>query len=277
VKEIQTKTILLVGAIAFVILAFYLNSSGYDKGKSTITPATSITTIPVDNGIVDSDDIVSINYIGSFPNGTVFDTSYEDLAKEAGVYNPIRQYGLVTFTVGFGGLLPAFEEAIMGMKEGEEKIITLEPEQAYGYYDESLIRVEARMQISPRIQNVSPEKFASEIGLEPEVGLIFNTPNDTAYALTWPMTIMTVTDDYIYFRHDPEENTEFTTVFGPATVRATDDELIINVNAKDGKIVTLYGPAMVTVDEKNYTVDFNHELAGKTIMFKINVESITEQ
>jgi FKBP-type peptidyl-prolyl cis-trans isomerase SlyD len=43
---------------------------------------------------------------------------------------------------GYGGLLDALEQALEGKHAGEEVRLQLEPEQAFGEYDASLIRVE---------------------------------------------------------------------------------------------------------------------------------------
>lgn len=44
------------------------------------------------------------------------------------------------FKVGENQILPAFEEQIMGMSEGEEKSFTLEPAKAYGDHNPALIQ-----------------------------------------------------------------------------------------------------------------------------------------
>jgi len=43
---------------------------------------------------------------------------------------------------GYGGLLEALAQALEGKRAGEEVRVQLEPEQAFGEYDASLIRVE---------------------------------------------------------------------------------------------------------------------------------------
>jgi len=43
---------------------------------------------------------------------------------------------------GYGGLLEALERALEGKRTGEEVRLQLEPEQAFGEYDPSLLRVE---------------------------------------------------------------------------------------------------------------------------------------
>lgn len=98
-----------------------------------------------DNGIgegrtVKSGDTVQVDYVIKFENGTVFDTSIEDVAKEAGIYNAQRAYVPLNITVGSGQVIEGFDEGLIGMKEGEEKTLTIPPEKAYGEYNESWVQ-----------------------------------------------------------------------------------------------------------------------------------------
>ncbi|MFH1403293.1 MAG: FKBP-type peptidyl-prolyl cis-trans isomerase [Candidatus Altiarchaeota archaeon] len=272
------KLIVAVIIVLFIAFAVLLFQKGYDMGGETpVAIPTSPTTLPADNGVADDNDVVSVNYVGMFTNGSIFDTSYEDKAKEAMVYNPLRTYSPITFTLGAGAFLPEFENAVKGMNVGEEKTVTLTPEEAYGYPDPRLIKTESKKQVSERVQNATIETFESIVGLEPEVGMIFNVSNSTDYFWSWPMTVTGIENETVYFRHDPPEGLTFETVFGDVNISTTDDELIAYVDAQQGKVVTIYGPARVIVDEENYTVDFNHELAGQTIVFTIKLESLVKQ
>mgnify|MGYP000061845617 CR=1 FL=1 len=62
---------------------------------------------------------VKIEYTGTFEDGTVFDSS-EKHGK------PLE------FEVGAGQVVPGFDQAVEGMEEGEEKEITIKPEEGYG-------------------------------------------------------------------------------------------------------------------------------------------------
>ena len=104
---------------------------------------------PVGIGIGDCADV---NYIGRFVNGTVFDTNYEDVAIEHGLYNETRDYEPqkvfvnpnqdLTLPEGYGNyssyFVTGFLNGLVGMKEGETKNVTLPPEDAYGDWNESL-------------------------------------------------------------------------------------------------------------------------------------------
>lgn len=77
-------------------------------------------------------DNVSVDYIGTFPDGKVFDTSVEQVAKDHGMHNPERNYEPLDFSVGAHQVVPGFENAVIGMKIGETKDVTILPAEAYG-------------------------------------------------------------------------------------------------------------------------------------------------
>lgn len=87
-------------------------------------------------------DIIQVDYIGTFENGTVFDTSIKEEAVKAGFvlrdsYNPL------TFTVGDHHVIKGFEDGVLGMKEGQEKVLVVKPSEGYGEFNPSaLVKVE---------------------------------------------------------------------------------------------------------------------------------------
>ncbi|MCK5343896.1 MAG: FKBP-type peptidyl-prolyl cis-trans isomerase [Candidatus Heimdallarchaeota archaeon] len=82
--------------------------------------------------IAKNGDKVRVHYLGKFPGGKVFDTSLEKEAIKAGIYNRSHDYKPLEVTLGSGKVIKGFNDAIVGMKPGEEKTVTLPPEQAYG-------------------------------------------------------------------------------------------------------------------------------------------------
>ncbi|AKB82237.1 FKBP-type peptidyl-prolyl cis-trans isomerase SlyD [Methanosarcina barkeri 3] len=92
-----------------------------------------------DSRIVKSGDTVKVDYTGKLEDGTVFDTSREDVAKQAGIYVEGREYAPLTFVVGSGQVIQGFDEGVIGMKVGEEKTLKIPPEEAYGEYDKAKI------------------------------------------------------------------------------------------------------------------------------------------
>ena len=88
---------------------------------------------------VEAGDNVTVDYIGWFNNGTIFDTSIASVAQDAGIYHPLRDYTPMSFIAGSGSMISGFDNATMGMKVGESKNVTLSPAEAYGEYDPEMI------------------------------------------------------------------------------------------------------------------------------------------
>lgn len=80
-------------------------------------------------------DTVVVDYTLMLEGKKVADTSIEGVARAANIYNPKRDYTPINITIGAGKFLPGLEDALFGMKEGEQKTVTLPPERAYGQYD----------------------------------------------------------------------------------------------------------------------------------------------
>lgn len=58
---------------------------------------------------------------------------------EKQIFDQTSQGNPATFQVGVGSLIKGFDDALIGMKEGEQKTIEIPPAQAYGEYDEKLV------------------------------------------------------------------------------------------------------------------------------------------
>jgi peptidylprolyl isomerase len=70
-------------------------------------------------------DSVKINYTGKLVDGTIFDTSAGQKPLE--------------FTIGSGSVITGFEEAVLGMAEGESKNVTIPVDKAYGPHNEQMV------------------------------------------------------------------------------------------------------------------------------------------
>ena len=75
---------------------------------------------------------ITFDYAAGFDNGTLYDTSFENAAKKAGIYNPNKVYEPITIVFNKGSLFPGLEEALLGMKADEIKNIRIPPNKAYG-------------------------------------------------------------------------------------------------------------------------------------------------
>ncbi|MGM0770751.1 MAG: FKBP-type peptidyl-prolyl cis-trans isomerase [Halobacteriota archaeon] len=177
-------------AILLVILAFIVLISGCASNSGD-----------QEDTMVKEGDNITVNYIGQLEDGTIFDTSLEEIAKEAGQYNPQREYSPLGFTVGAGQMIKGFDDGVIGMEIGEERTITIPAAEAYGEYNEELV------------QPIEIGKL-KEMGIEPEVGMALYT--------------------------------------------------------QQGQV------SVAKMNDTHAFIDYNHQLAGKTLVIKINLLSVED-
>ena len=75
-------------------------------------------------------DRVKVHFTGYLEDGTVFGSTMGEAPFE--------------FIIGEKNMLTGFEQAVIGMKKGDTKTITLSPEEAYGLHKKELVTVMQR-------------------------------------------------------------------------------------------------------------------------------------
>jgi peptidylprolyl isomerase len=138
---------------------------------------------------VKTGDTVQVHYTGKLETGEQFDSS--------------RGRDPLQFTLGNGELIPGFENAVIGMKVGDEKTVRIPSNDAYGPYMEEMKLVIDRAKI--------PEDLELKVGLN-------------------------------------------------LTLQGTDER---KLNVK-----------IVDIAENTVTMDANHPLAGKDLLFDIELMNI---
>jgi len=76
---------------------------------------------------VEKGDKIKVEYVGTLEDGTIFDSSENHGAP-------------LEFEVGAGQLIKGFDNGVVGMKIGEEKEITIQPEEGYGQYNPDFLK-----------------------------------------------------------------------------------------------------------------------------------------
>jgi peptidylprolyl isomerase len=71
-------------------------------------------------------DTVRVHYHGTLEDGTVFSSTYEE-------EEPFE------FTIGKESVLPSFEEALIGMQEGDTATVSVAPEDGYGQHKREFV------------------------------------------------------------------------------------------------------------------------------------------
>lgn len=149
-------------------------------------------------------DTVTLEYTGRTADGTVFDTSRESVADEAGLADAQsdREFTPITVEVGAEQLIEGLEDALLGLEEGEAPTVEIPPAEAYGEWSEDEVR------------EFETAEFEDMVGEQ--------TPEEGAYLET-----------------------------------------------REGGLAQI-----MHVDEDVVKVDFNHDLAGETLAFDVEIVSV---
>ena len=104
---------------------------------------------------IDDKDFVKLNYTGKVKEtGDVFDTTYEDVAEEAGIKNENKDYHPMILAVGSTQLLSKLHDEIKKMDVGEKQTVEIPCEEAFGKRDPSLIQLIPMKEFKK--QNIKP-------------------------------------------------------------------------------------------------------------------------
>ncbi|MFB6136641.1 MAG: peptidylprolyl isomerase [Halobacteriaceae archaeon] len=146
-------------------------------------------------------DSVTLEYTGRLDDGTVFDTSREAVAEEAGLaeQQADREYDPLTVEIGEGQIIEGLEDDLVGMEEGDSASISVPPESGYGERTEERVVEYDRAEMDEALGDEQPREGMHVRGQGGQVGEI------------------------------------------------------------------------VAVDEESVAIDFNHELAGETLTFDVEI------
>ena len=147
-------------------------------------------------------DFVRVNFTGKIKEtDEVFDTTYDEIAQEAEIFDENKTYKPIPIVVGGNHLLPAIEKEIVGLEAGDRKTVEVESDNGFGPRD-------------PKAIQLIPMKEFKKQGMTPYPGMR------------------------------------------------------ISAEGGEGRILTVNGGRV--------KVDFNHPLAGKDLIYDVEVTEIIE-
>ena len=121
---------------------------------------------------IDNGDFVRVNFTGKIiDTDEVFDTTFEEVAQEAGIFEENKTYKAIPIVVGGNHLLPAIEEAITGLNAGDKKTVEVKSDDAFGPRD-------------PKNIQLVPMKEFKKQGMTPVPGMRISAGEGTGKILT---------------------------------------------------------------------------------------------
>lgn len=108
------KTLSLV-AVPLILASCGFNSEA--PKTETTSPAPTVSSgssssgavIAMKKDVVSAGDTVSVDYVGRLEDGSIFDSSLEEFAKQKKGYTPGRTFEPLSFTVGAGQMIKGFD------------------------------------------------------------------------------------------------------------------------------------------------------------------------
>jgi len=262
--------------------------------------------------VVERTDTIEFDYIGSFEDGRVFGTSVKSVADDDVsypkslnyTYPPDGNFHPVLSTIGGGFVEPgaapflgmvnegrALESAILDMRVGETRVVTLQPEEAYGTTNVSLLETRSLVETVPQYEEMSTIAYSQRFS---EEGPPFEGKSLKDPFWGWDIYVyyLNRTNDLVIIRHNPTlgmlvrpysqwdtivENVDSTANggMGGITVRhqlsPEDADRVMGQSIHEKFIVASVDPEAGT-----FVADFNDERAGKVLYLRITLLSISK-
>jgi len=226
-----------------------------------------------DPNTVQPADLVEADYTVIDPQGrVVYSTRPEMFARMDMRYiDPFGQAGTATgpetVLAGFAGLFPGSGQAVLGMRVGERKTVSVPVEKGFGPRDDGKVEVYARQRILPKTAGIPVSAYLKNVGHAPETGKVIHL---SPY---FPSRVTGVKDGIVILENIVTDGDVVKDAFGTATIAVEADRIVITLDpaigapfeAKDKKGV------IADKDDTHFYVDYNHPLAGKALVFDVEV------
>ncbi|MBD3192079.1 MAG: peptidylprolyl isomerase [Candidatus Heimdallarchaeota archaeon] len=120
-------------------------------------------------------DFVKISYtLKVKEEGQIFDTTNEEIARKVGIFDEKKKYGPKLVILGNEEFFPVkrLNDELIGLKEGEEFVVEVPPEETFGYKDPSKIKMLGRKELVSK--GISPIKVGKTIQWGNQTGTIIS-------------------------------------------------------------------------------------------------------
>jgi FKBP-type peptidyl-prolyl cis-trans isomerase 2 len=227
---------------------------------------------------VRSGDLVTLNYTVTLEDGSLVATTRESAARDQAVkkvswYRDEPAYAAVEAVAGRQEIMPGLGEALVGMKQGEKKRITLTPEQAFGMPDPAKSQQMPCSQTFPRVIRMPADEYVKRFSGFPMVN------KEVELLPYFKSRVTEVTERDVALEYLVSDGASFGDSFGTVSVAVVGDRITTTLKPQVGAPFPLkdgFGIVSAT-DGLTFTVDFNHPLAGKSIVLELETVSIAPE
>lgn len=291
-------------AIVVVIVLAAAGLGGYFLYRQNVPP------VPAGVARVAVGDNVTVDYIGFFGSGPqtgrVFDTSLKSVAldnttypKSLGFtlrnlsgYTPLGVHvgstprtGYVVGNLTFVGVVPGFWRGLVGLPVDKPSSISIPYQEGYGPMNLSCLRTRPLVETLSTTVTLTVRAFSTSFpAVAPNAGVTFLDPN-----FGWTDTILSSNTSAVVVGYMPHVGEVTTHVGWPVVVTAvTASTITLTSELSSGAVglvggnlsgnATVCGTHQYIVSSVNpngtYTENFNREVTGRTLIFRVTILQI---
>ncbi len=248
------------------------------QNEAGALPSAGAAPVQEDPSKVQQGDLVEIRYALFLEDGSLLSTNIPAVAKDTALTKAARYVEPQTFSAekviaGQPTRLPGLRDAFIGMAAREKRRIVLPPGKAYGEWTPQKVQQIPCAKTMPKTVRMSPEEWVKNFKFFPVAGKEF-----------WlnpffPARIVEVTEQEVLLEFQQREGLAPQSELGSVSVSMDDNNVTLTLtpvigahfgnNGQDGRITES--------DGKQFTVDFNNPLAGKSLVLDLEVVSLTKR
>ena len=228
-----------------------------------------------ENGVAGNGDLVTANYTLSLDDGSLVATTVETVAHDKAVkkvswYRQPASYGPQELVAGKREIMPGLAEALVGMKPGEKKHVTLAPKDAFGAPDPAKNQRLPFSQTFPVTIRMPAAEYTSRFGSFPVVN------KEVAVMPHIKFRVSAVTERDVALEFQTKNGSSFEEEYGTVSIAVADGKITMTLRPKVGAPFPLKeGAGIITgVDGTGFTVDMNHPLAGKSVVMELEALTV---
>lgn len=271
-----TALVGVVLAIAIILAIYYVY----------LVPSPAPTPLRAQEG-----DVVGVEYVGTFADtGLVFDTSNSTVAGDNASYLKAHSFGWrsrwdpLSFTVGDGQMIRGFDQGVRGLARGDSRTLVVPAADGYGVADPAKLTVRPLLEPVPIRVTMNESIFRQTYGVAPASGVHVTDPvwGWDAY-VSVAGTIVTVTNSpnpgqtiRPYGAWDARVESILDAGDGGAGV------ILVRHLLTPSQVDQVGGTASgadfylsaVDTDTGTFTLNFNRQVVGRTLVFQVTVRTL---
>ncbi len=271
------KTIVYVLIVVAVIIA--ASSGAYAWYNSTFSKTST-------EPIVENGSYVSVLYYGYiyYPGGQprVFDTNIKSVAQNNVSYPKTLTYTYsgnfapLNFTVGAGQMIKGFDQGVIGMYQGETKLIVVPPSEGYPMNWANVVNISVKHQVSV-YQTITISDYKSRTGVSPVLYAVAHDKvygwNDQVLAINYNTNTVTISNNAVanqyYYPYLNDTNYQ-------VYVNSISQNQTISITVIATPMTLLPGGGIIeSVNSTTISINYNKEVAGQTLYFVVTVVKVS--